>query len=484
MTDQVEGSFHVLVLAPLRASEEHATNDGWTAPLRFNRADFDEAMATVAPGIEIEIDVGGRTQRTNHSFRAMKSFRPDVLMDQASVLRALRAGASNVPPPMTPTTGHTPSPIDDILSVSEPPPANALEATLAAFIQHPEVRALERAWRGLHLLADRAEKSIVIEAMNASADDVGSVLEKLARRVDTTPIDLIVVDHAVGSSSRDLARLETWATLAEGLGAPLVANGLPELLGADDLKALGGSQSRLRSSDDSRSAAFRAAAAKDVMRWASLALNGPLARPRHVGPVKRTFGVVFDETLELYIGSAIGVAALAIESFAKSGWAIPTAGVLRGLPVHIVDGESIATEARTTSDAAAEAAQAGVALFCSASNDDVAVLSGVPSVHRAPSTQGGAAAAATHSLDDQLFIARVTHAIIQIAAAIPASTSEDAVRDVVKVALGELFGEAGNRPELDVKITGAPACLEVTIRPRGFLGLKLEEAILGAPLAS
>ena len=83
-----------------------------------------------------------------------------------------------------------------------------------------------------------------------------------------------------------------------------------------------------------------------------------------------------------------------------------------------------------------------------------------------------------------MFVARVASAIVQLAAAIPASTPETAARDVVRLALAELFGEAAKKPDVDVEIGGAPAMLEVTIRPRGFGGVKLAEATLGAPLAS
>lgn len=478
MTESAEtASFHVLVLAPLRADEEHATNDAWTAPVRFKNGEFDEAMMAVAPSIEIEI--GG--QRVGHGFRAMKAFRPDVMMEQVSVLRAQRAGASNVPPPIS--AGKPQSLVDDILNASAPPP---LDATLEAFVSHPVVRGLERAWLGLKFLVERSdkEKGVVIEAIDAQADNVDAVLEKLARRTDAAPIDLIVIDHAVGASQRDRDRLEKWASLAEGLGAPIVANALPEVLGAESVAAIGKSQARLRSSDDPKAAAFRALAAKDVMRWVCLAMNGPLARAPHRGPVRKTFGVMLDEKFVQPMGPAFAVAALACESFAAKGWPLPPAGVLKNMPVHMQGGANISTEAPANADSAREAAEAGIALLCSSANEDVVVVPHAPAVHRAASTQGGAAAAATHSLGDQLFIARAANAIIQLASAIPASTPEGAARDVVRVALAELWGQTAKQPEIDVKVGGAPAMLEVTLRPKGFHGLKLEEITLGAPLAS
>jgi hypothetical protein len=216
----------------------------------------------------------------------------------------------------------------------------------------------------------------------------------------------------------------------------------------------------------------------------TIALNGVLGRLRHAGPVRKTFGVNLEEKNDLFVGAAYAVAALAAQSFGKAGWAIPPAGVLAELPVRTVEGSSIATEAPANQDSAKEAAAAGIALFCSAANQDVAVLADAPTAFRAPSTQGGAASAATHSLADQMFVARVANAIVQLAAAIPANTPEGAVRDVVRVALAELFGDTAKKPDVDVKVTGMPAMLEVTLRPRGFGGVKLEEATLGAPLAS
>ena len=482
MTDGAAGSeakttFNVLVLAPLHADPEHTTADPWTEPVRFTKAEFDEAMMKVAPSVEIELN----GQRVNHGFRAMRSFRPEVMMEQVSVLRAMRSGASNVPPPMS--SGKPQSLVDDILNASALPP---IDATLLGVVSHPVVRGLERAWLGLKFLAEHAdrEKGVTIEAMSAQADDVDAVLATLARRVDAAPIDLIVVDHAVGASQRDRDRLEKWASLAEGMGAPLVANALPEVLGADSIAAIGKSQSRLRSSDDPRAAAFRALAAKDVMRWVCLAMNGPLARAPHKGPVRKTFGVTLDEPFVQTLGPALAVAALACESFAAKGWALPPAGKLVNQPVHLVDGASIATEAAATADASREAAEAGIALFCSAANEDVAIMPHPPTVHRAASKQGGAPASADHGLTDQLFVARVANAIIQLAAAIPASTPEGAARDVVKLALAELWGDTAKVPSIEVKVAGSPAMLEVTLHPKGFHAVRLEEITLGAPLAS
>lgn len=491
-----ERSFHVLVVAPLRAGDDHAVNPPWTEPVRFERATFDEAMATVAPALVIDVPdpaaPRGKPVRVELSFPAMRAFRPDVMLTDVPLLRALAESA-----PAAPAKAASASLVDDILSSMGSPSDDGGSAaagpgpTLAALLAHPEVRGLERAWRGLHFLASRTDRdAVIVSAIAAAADEVDGVLERVARRTEGTPIDLIVVDHALGSSRRDLDRLERWATLAEGIGAPLVANGLPELVGVEDLSSLGRTERRLRSSDDPRASAVRSVAARDATRWIALATNGAAARPRHQGPVPRSRGVSFDERDDLFIGPALMLASLCASSFERTGWACaiagPTHGVIRDLPIRSLDdrGTTVATplEALVSEEAASEAAAAGVAVFASAANQDVAILAHAPVLHRPASTGGGASPAASLCLVDQLFVARVAQAIVQLAAAIPGDTPEAAAREVARVTLAELFADAPRKPEVDVAIAGAPPCLEVTLRPRGFHGVRLEEVTLGAPL--
>jgi hypothetical protein len=499
-----ETTFRVLVVAPLHAGEDHAMNGEWREPVRFERATFDETMATVAPLVAIDVpdpsSPRGKATRVELKLDSMRVFRPDVLMEAVPLLRALRAGASLVPPPPKPPAGAG-SLVDDILSgmsgadgAGQSAGEHALppiDRTLEAIVCHPAVRALERAWRGLHLLVSRCEREVVIEAIHGTAEHVDAILARVALRVDA-PIDLIVVDHALGSARRDLDRLESWAARAAGIGAPLVANGLPDLVGMDTLAALGRSDRRLRSTDDPRASAVRAVAARESMRWIALAMNGALARTKHKGPVKRTFGITLDEKDDLFVGPSLLVATLCTASFARTGWACaitgPTHGVVRELPVHDVDdrGSGVATplEALVTEAAAAECAASGVIVFASADNSDVAILPHANVLHRGASAGGGATPAASSGLVDQLFVARIAHAIAQLAAAIPGDTPTAAAKDVARLTLAELFGDAPRKPELDVAIGGVPPCLEVVVRPRGFHGVRLEEITLGAPLAS
>src|SRR5690606_9402769 len=134
--------------------------------------------------------------------------------------------------------------VEDILAGTgshEPVARPPTDVVLEAIVAHPVIRDLERAWRGLHFLAaraapgaDRSAPRVVVEAVHAAADEVEAVLDRVARlardRGPDRAFDLLVVDHALDASARDLARLEAWAARAEGVGAPLVAGGTPALV--------------------------------------------------------------------------------------------------------------------------------------------------------------------------------------------------------------------------------------------------------------
>jgi hypothetical protein len=145
---------------------------------------------------------------------------------------------------------------------------------------------------------------------------------------------------------------------------------------------------------------------------------------------------------------------------------------------------ALSTEALVHDDVALEAAKAGVALLTSAPNRDIAILAFAPALYRGPSVPGGASLPAQGTLADQLFVARLANAVVQLASAIPRDTPAAAAREVATAALAELFTGSADRPELEVAVTeeGGPA-LEVTVRTHGFLGVSLPEATLRAPLA-
>jgi hypothetical protein len=82
------------------------------------------------------------------------------------------------------------------------------------------------------------------------------------------------------------------------------------------------------------------------------------------------------------------------------------------------------------------------------------------------------------TLGDQLFVGRFAHAVEQLAAALPDDANE-AVAHAAEEVLADLFTPLrayASIPELAVRVAGGR--LEVTVHPRRYAGVSLEELTL------
>jgi len=371
----------------------------------------------------------------------------------------------------------------------------AFQNLLSSILRHPEVRRLERAWRGLRLLVEHCDKraGIEVDVVSASSDQVDEALSRLVDvNVSRAPVDLLLVDQVLAPTAADLGALERWASRAEAMLAPLVVGGRPEMVGGESLGAIARSTSALSASDDARAIAVRAVAAREASRWVAIVLNDPLARLPYTPTTARQNDPGFEEDAgdlgaHVFTSGAFVVGALCARSFARLGW--PTAitgardGAIGNLPVHTIDERgahaAIALEVLPSEDAVREIARAGLTMLTCAANADAAVLSRAPVLHRS----GAGSGATTATLADQLFIGRFARAVQQVASALPHDTDPRAAEEVARITLMELFGRAPpSGPEIVVKVDAARGQLAVTVRPRRFAGISLEEITLGAAL--
>jgi hypothetical protein len=238
--------------------------------------------------------------------------------------------------------------------------------------------------------------------------------------------------------------------------------------------------------------AFRAAAAREEARWVVVVLNDPLLRAPYTSSSSRQAEPRFEEDprdpgADVYGNGGFLVAALCAKSFVRAGW--PTAitgardGAIGGLAVHTIDDHgaelAIPLETLPSEDAVRELARAGLTMLTCAPNSDAAVLARAPVLHR---PAGGSGPAST-TLADQLFVGRFGRAVQQIAAAIPSGTEPRAASEVAQIALAELFDRAAPAgPEITASLDAARGRLTVTVRPRRFAGVSIEEVTLGAAL--
>lgn len=389
----------------------------------------------------------------------------------------------------------------------------AIGAQLGAILQHPEVRRLEEAWRGLGLLVDRAKAadSVRIEVVCARPDEAaGALARALARTASTEPpASVAIVDAAIDGSAAALARLEEIARVAEAHTLPTVVNGAPGLLGVDDLRGVERLDNKAALFRAPHRAPWRAAAARPCMRWVAIAMNRTLARLPYDRSTSRIREAAIveqpgDEAGRVWIAPAYAVGALIAASFRETGWPCRIAGgkgagVLGDLPVHEVSGAyeggegiAIPTEAFVSTDTQRELSKCGVLLLASAPNSDAVYVLNAPTAYVPPEklTYDSPTAEPEPRLDrvslgDQLFVARVVQFLRALCAKLPAGSDPAEVQPVVEGALWTLFENAPPASiELSVKAARGEdgTQVAVTVRPRRFLGVGLDEVSLEVPL--
>jgi type VI secretion system protein ImpC len=373
----------------------------------------------------------------------------------------------------------------------------AFRNLLDGILHHPEVRRLESTWRGLRLLVEHCDRKtgVEVDVVNAGRDAVGSALQRLGEAdAERAPIDLVLIDQRIEPVAVDLARLDKWAGLAGTLLTPIVLSGHPAMVGLESLEQVARSTSALSASTDGRAVALRGIASHEGARWVALVVNDVLVRAPYTAETSRLKQPPYAEDAEdpdahVFTSGAYVIGALCARSHGRLGW--PTAitggrdGVLGNLPVHTVHdrGEHAAVPLQVvpSEDAVREVARAGLTMLTCAPNTDAAVLSRAPTLHRGTSPSGPAASSST--LADQIFVGIFARAVQQVAAAIPVGTDPRAAEDVARIALADLFDRAAPPgPEITAKVDPARGALTVTVRPRRFAGISLEELTLGAAL--
>lgn len=373
----------------------------------------------------------------------------------------------------------------------------AVSAELGGILQHPEVRKLEAAMRGLKLLADRAAgaSGVRLEVVSAPARDAARALRAAAKKADP-PLSLALVEASIDRSSASLSVLEELASAAEDHVVPVVVGTGEALFGVSSLGEIEKLDNKLRLFEDKASLAWAATVAKPTLRWATLVGNPVLARAPYDKSTSRVreapiVELPADEGGYVWTSAVYVVGALVLQSFKETGWPHriigARAGTLGDLPVREVrlgDQElAIATREAITTDTQREVGRMGVLLLAAAPNSDAVYLLGAPTAYVPPPkrTYEGASAQEVRfdrvSLVDQLFVGRVVQFLRALLTKIPAGSDPAEVAVITDAALGELFEDAAPA-SIEHTVRGVAddgGGVAVTIRPRRFHGTTLEE---------
>jgi type VI secretion system protein ImpC len=206
----------------------------------------------------------------------------------------------------------------------------------------------------------------------------------------------------------------------------------------------------------------------------------------------------------VWISPCWGVGVLITQSFRKTGWpcritGARDGGTLENLPVREVglgyegsEKVAIPTEALIAIDSQRALGRYGILAFASAPNTDEAYLLHAATAYVTPpkrtydsETTEPEVRLPAVPLGDQLFVARLVQFLRALGSKIPPGSDPAELKPVMEGALWELFETApAGGPEIVVQIQGAPTAeaVTVTVRPRRFLGVGLEELSLEVPL--
>ncbi len=382
----------------------------------------------------------------------------------------------------------------------------ALGAQIAAILQHPEVRRLEEAWRGVNLLVDRskATKDLKIDVVCARPELAATALERAIRHKAgaEAPVSCAIVDVTITGTSASLAQLEDIAQVAEAQTVPVMLNASHALLGLDQLGDIERLDNKIALFSTPDQVRWQSTAQKPAMRWVTMAMNGILARKAYDKSSSRVREAIIkedpaDEDATVWIAPAYCVGALVTQSFRESRWPCRIVGARGGgslgnLTVHEVSGhvddaESVAipTQAFVSTDSQRELSKAGVLLLASAPNSDAIYVLSAPTAYVPPPKRTYDSATTEPeqrfervSLVDQLFVARIVQYLRVLTSRLPTNAAPAEAKQMVEHALWTLFEDAkpGSMEILaNARSTDEGTALAVTIHPRRFLGVAIEE---------
>lgn len=389
----------------------------------------------------------------------------------------------------------------------------ALGAQIGAILQHPEVRRVEQAWRGLRFVADRVQNhsGIRLDLLSARPDESAEALVRGLRDTGAGegPVAAALVDLAIDGSPLSFARLETIADAAEAFTVPVIVNGTPKLLGLDDLRGVEKLDNKAALFQAPQQAPWRSLAGKSALRWVAIAMNGVLARPPYDKTTSRVREAAIkelpdDEGAFVWMSPAYVIGSLILTSFRETGWPCRIMGARNGglvgdLPVRELkgayedeEGVAIPTEAFISTDTQRELSRSGVLMLASAPNSDAVYVLNAPTAYVTPpkktydsDTTEPEERMERIPLGDQLFVARFVQCLKALCAKFPATSDAAQVQPAIEAALWALFENAAPA-SVELTVRAVPhtegTTVQVEVRPRRFLGVAIEEFGLEMPL--
>lgn len=233
-----------------------------------------------------------------------------------------------------------------------------------AILHHPEFKALEASWRGLHDFVFGTETStrLKIRLMAVSKKELLNDLET-AVDYDTSvlfkkiyeeeygtfggnPYSVLIGDYYFGRHPQDVALLERMSKVAAAAHAPFVAAASPALFDMRSFTELGGPRDMSKIFESAELVTWKAFREAEDSRYVALTLPRYLSRLPYGAKTVPVEQFAFEEDVDgkehdkyLWSNAAYQLGLRVTDAFAKYGWTTAIRGVegggkVEGMPAH------------------------------------------------------------------------------------------------------------------------------------------------------
>lgn len=341
-----------------------------------------------------------------------------------------------------------------------------LGGQLRAILEHPDLRRLEAAWRGLKFLVDRLpfRDGVHLDVLPAGRDDLSEalyeqvLLPEHSANDDRAPLSAVLLGFAFDNSQADVALLSDLAGTGASLQAPIIASANPAFFTLDGPESTGSIPLVSHLVQGPEYIHWNKLRAADEARFVALAFPPFLLRAPY-GPDQPSKDVPLEEEGFLWGGGALAVGVALGASFAETGWPTHLAGQrIENLPIHETGRGQTPLAVLLPEAKAAELAEAGFAVLTGNANRDTVQLAHAPNLSQPqvfddPRKTAHAAAHAT--LACGLFATRAAHRMLALPDELDPADSLEAKQDSVVQRLRAFLGA----PDTDVPdgaVTVAP----------------------------
>ena len=351
----------------------------------------------------------------------------------------------------------------------------ALREQVRLLLQHPEVRQLEAAWRGLKFLVDRLNfrEHVELVVLPASREDLHEAMHHQVlvpehdQEHDEPPISLILVDEAFGHDHRDVEQLTDLAGTGESLQTPVVASVDPAFFGMEAMSGLRKLPALRPHLQGDEYVEWEGLREDDASQFLALVLPPFLLRSSHAGgPAGQ--GLAMPNEEGLWGGGAIAVGVAAAQSFVDTGW--PThlnEYTVENLSVQSGPGGTSPLSTLLSGSMQSELARAGFTVLSGEANRDRLRVTRVPTVQE-PGTyddpDAAAEARAEASLPCRLFAARAAHQLLEIEKDLDVSRSLTALREEIAATMAAFLNlpvpEEASEEDTDAEVGEQPVSVE------------------------